>query len=184
MAAQSFAKINLLPKDSFEFSTLGKTLKWALSSGRVMVVLTEFVVILAFGSRFYYDRKLNDLIETIDQKQAVIESYVDIEKQMRDILARKKVVDIYLRDNLKTKERIASVARVTPINVKYDEISFEIDSFNLSGTAGSEAGFYQVIAGLGSLPFVESVSIAGVNFDQKLGLVSFKINAAFSKTKT
>jgi len=57
----SLFKVNLLPKDNFEFSLVGKFLRWALTAGRVMVVLTEFVVILAFGSRFWLDKEMNDL---------------------------------------------------------------------------------------------------------------------------
>ncbi len=184
MAAQSFAKINLLPKDAFEFSALGRTLKWTLTTGRVLVVLTEFVVILAFGSRFYYDRTSNDLADTIDQKQAVVESYVDVEKQVRDVLAREKAVDLYLAGNLQIKDRLAKVAGITPADVKYDDIDLSSEVLNLAGTAGSEAGFYQEIAGLTSLPFISQVTVSGIQFDQRQGLITFKVSGAINKTKT
>lgn len=184
MAAQKFSKINLLPKDAFEFSTLGRVLRWALTSGRVLVVLTEFVVILAFGSRFYYDRKLNDLMETIDQKQAVVESYADIEKQMRDLLAREKIIDNYLKNNLRVSERIRQIKSVTPAGVSYEQITVMPTNLDLSGRAGSETAFYQVLTGLTALPDVTEVSVGGINFEQKFGQVNFKINAVIGKPKT
>src|SRR3989344_7346869 len=106
MPAAKLAKINLLPKDSFDFSTLGKFLRWSLTTGRVLVVLTEFVVILAFGSRFYFDKRLNDLVEEIVQKQAVVDSYAEIEKTTRDILTKQEVVNSYLANNLRISARI------------------------------------------------------------------------------
>lgn len=184
MAAPKFSKINLLPKDSFEFSNLGKIMKWSLTTGRILVVLTEFVVILAFGSRFWYDRKLNDLIESIDQKQAVVESYTEIEERARDILERQKIVSSYLTKNLEINERVREIKKITPSDVNYSQISLGATSLDLSGTAGSEVGFYQLMAGLTALPNISSVNVGGIEFDQTFGQINFKINALITKPKT
>ncbi|MBI1872122.1 hypothetical protein HYS10_01750 [Candidatus Collierbacteria bacterium] len=184
MAAPKFSKINLLPKDSFEFSSLGKIMKWSLTTGRVLVVLTEFVVILAFGSRFWYDRRLNDLMESIDQKQAVVESYAEIEERVRDVLERQKIVNSYLSNNLELSVRVNDIKRITPSDVNYSQISFSTTGLDLAGTVGSEVGFYQLISGLTSLPNISSVNVGGIEFDQTFGLINFKINASITKPKT
>lgn len=158
-------------------------MKWSLTTGRVLVVLTEFVVILAFGSRFWYDRKLNDLTESIDQKQAVVESYAEIEDRARDILERQKIISSYLTNSLEVRKRIEEIKRITPSDVNYSQIGLGATSLDFSGTAGSETGFYQLMAGLSSLPNISSISVGGIEFDQTFGLINFKVNASISKQK-
>lgn len=181
MPASKLGKINLLPKDSFEFSVLGKTLKWALTSGRVLVVLTEFVVILAFGSRFYFDKKLNDLIEVIDQKQAVVESYAVIEAKMRDILSRQAIVSKYLKENLGVNNVINQLKRITPADINFSEVLVDNKGFSLIGTSGSEGGLANLLAGLNSVPNVSGVNVGSINFDQRQGAIEFKITVVVDK---
>lgn len=182
MPATKLGRINLLPKDSFEFSGLGRFLKWALTSGRMLVVLTEFVVILAFGSRFYYDKKLNDLIEVIDQKQNVVESYAEIENRMRDVLARQKTVTNFSTVNLAINDRFGQIRRITPTDVTYTEISINETGFNLAGTAGSEGGLANLLVGVNNVPNVSGVSIGSVEYDQRKGIINFKISVTTGKT--
>jgi len=72
--------INLLPKTEFEKSYWGKFLKWSLSSGRYIIILTEMVVILAFLSRFKLDRDLLDLSESISGKVNILEATYPVEQ--------------------------------------------------------------------------------------------------------
>jgi hypothetical protein len=170
-----FSRINLLPHDSFEYSVVGKFLRWALTIGRALVILTEFIVILAFGSRFYYDKKLNDLMETIDQKQAVVESYAEIEKKARDILERQKIISLYLKTNLGVSGVFSSIQKITPPDVSYSQISLNETGINIVGTAGSETGFNKALAGVGTIKGIKEITVGAVDFDQRLGLINFKI---------
>lgn len=184
MPATKLGKINLLPKDSFEFSALGKILKWSLTTGRVLVVLTEFVVILAFGSRFYFDKKLNDLTEEISQKQAIVESYVDIEAKIRDILDRQAIVDKYLSTNLSIGGLVDQLKKVTPPDISYSEISISDRVVTLSGTSGSEGGLANLLVGINNLPEVGGVSVGSIDFDQRQGTIAFKVSITVNKTKS
>lgn len=176
-----FSRINLLPHDSFEYSVVGKFLKWALTIGRVLVILTEFVVILAFGSRFYYDKKLNDLMETIDQKQAVIESYSEIEKKIRDVLEKQKVVSLFLKTNIELPRVFSSFQRITPPDVSYSQISLNETGINIVGTARSESGFNKIMAGIGTIKGIKEITVGSVDFDQRLGLINFKIRGVIKR---
>lgn len=182
MPAAKFGKINLLPRDSFELSVLGKILKWALTSGRVLVVLTEFVVILAFGSRFYFDKKLNDLIEVIGQKQAVVESYVEIEGKIRDLLSRQAIVDKYLKTGLRIGSIINQIKGTTPQDVSFTEVSVDDKGFSMTGTAGSEGGLANLLIGVNSIKDVTSVNVGSIDFDQREGLINFKVSVVINKT--
>lgn len=184
MPAAKFGRINLLPKDSFEFSILGKILKWSLTTGRVLVVLTEFVVILAFGSRFYYDKKLNDLIEVIDQKQAVVDSFAEIETKMRDILARQAIVEKYLKGNLSINGAISQIKKVTPQDISFTEIAIDEKGFSLTGASGSEGGLANLLVGINNIPNVEGVNVGAIDFDQRQGVINFKVSIIINRPKS
>ena len=49
-------------------------IKWLTTIGRWVMTLTELIVISAFISRFWLDRKNSDLSDLIRQKQAILES--------------------------------------------------------------------------------------------------------------
>jgi len=175
MPAQKLSKINLLPKDSFEESSLGRFLGWALSSGRVIVILSEFVVVMAFGSRFWFDQKLNDLVEEIEAKEVVVESYVAVEEQMRDVLAREKKVSEFLEGNLDLMSMFANFKRATPSDVFLESVVMNENQIKIGGTAGSEAGFASFLNNLGYVPGVSSIRLGKTVFDERSGGVDFEV---------
>ena len=174
-ARSSLFKVNLLPKDSFEFSFVGKFLRWALTAGRVMVVLTEFVVIMAFASRFWFDKKLNDLKEVIDQKEAVVLSYAETEAEMRKILVRQEPVKDYLEDNLKMTKRIDDLKYFLPEGITLTELKIEKEKVSLLGVAGSEETFSRTIRVMSQMEDAYQTEVRKLEFDQKKGGVNFEI---------
>jgi Tfp pilus assembly protein PilO len=178
--AQGVSGINLLPKDSFEFSTLGKALKWATTVGRVLVVLTEFVVLLAFASRFYFDKKLDDLNTTITQKQAQIEAYSQIETDIRKILAKQQPVKLQQTGSLSFKTRIDELTRILPAGTVLDSLTLGNGALAISGKAQSEYGFAQFLSGLKKLPKVKGINMNDTSFDQTSGGVKFSIQISFN----
>src|SRR5690554_2981690 len=75
--------INLLPKDPFFETVVGKTLKWALSAGRYIVIFTELIVILSFLARFTLDRQLTDVNSDIANNETIVASYGELEENFR-----------------------------------------------------------------------------------------------------
>ena len=176
MPARSFlSKVNLLPKDNFEFSFVGKFLRWSLTAGRVMVVLVEFVVILAFGSRFWFDKKLNDLREVIDQKEMVVISYAETEAEMRKVLARQEPVEGYLENNLDLAKRVNDLNYFLPEGVTLTEMKMEKEKVSLVGVAGSEETFSRTIRAMAQMEDAYQTEVKGLEFDQKRGGVNFEI---------
>lgn len=177
--AHGVSSINLLPKDSFEFSTAGKALKWVMTAGRVLVVLTEFVVLLAFASRFYFDKKLSDLGEVLTQKETQIAAYADVETEMRKVLAKQQPVETFQSDGLGFSTKVDSLTRILPPGVVLDSLSLSKGSLVIAGKAQSEYGFAQLISGVKKMPGVSSVNMKDTSFDQKTGGVKFSIEISF-----
>ena len=179
MAAPGVSRINLLPKDSFEFSSLGKILKWTTSVGRVLVVMTEFVVILAFASRFYFDKKLNDLNDQIEGKLAVVQGFAAVETQMREVLQKQSVVAAGLAEGVRVEEKIASLSRIIPAGVTLEILHIEGKKLEMSGRAGSEGAFAQALANFKQAEEIRRVSLGQTYFDQDEGRIVFNIKTEY-----
>lgn len=150
--------VNLLPKDPFYETPLGKILKWALSIGRYIVIFTELIVILSFVTRFSLDRQVTDLNDALFQKQTLIESYGDLENNVRE--AQEKI-DQY--QQIEQQGNIAEVfpklSQITPRDVTLDELVVKTDSVTLSGLTQSQNSLSLLINNIQLSPDFTSVSV-------------------------
>jgi Tfp pilus assembly protein PilN len=129
--------INLVPQDPFFETILGRTLKWALSIGRYIVIFTEMVVIISFATRFTLDRQVTDLNASINQKQKAIESYGDLEKEFRFV---QQQIDDYqqLKQDYNLVEIFPILNSTIPDNVVFETLIVKADTINFSGVALSQ----------------------------------------------
>lgn len=171
-----FSKVNLLPQDEFEQSFLGKALKWSLTAGKSIVILTEFVVILAFMSRFKLDRDLNDLNEVLIQKQAVVASYAETEARMRALQDRLDIINQVNEDTLGASDSLSRLIANTPLDVAYEKVDLSRTSLSLSGIAGSEGGFAALLNSIRDDGTWTEISLGDVEFSQRKGGVIFTIS--------
>lgn len=129
--------INLLPRDPFFDSVVGRVLRWALSVGRYLVVFTELVVIVSFATRFTLDRQRTDLNEALNQKQMIIKSYGDLETNFRVI--QTKIADF---EQVEQQGNIVDIfpklAAVMPGDIRLTELTISPESVLLNGSALSQ----------------------------------------------
>ncbi len=129
--------INLVPKDPFFNTVLGKTLRWALSVGRYIVIFTELIVILSFVARFTLDRQLTNLNDSIHQKQVNIESYGDLEEKVRLIQAKS---DQYqqIEQHANIIDIFPALTKITPKDIQLDELTIKPTKISMSGRSLSQ----------------------------------------------
>ncbi len=177
-ATAKLTHINLVPLDEFEKSFVGKAMKWALSAGKSIVIVTEFVVILAFLSRFKLDRDLNDLNEVILQKQAVVESFIETETTMRKFQDKLKVVVGEESQSVGFSGIWGKLIGITPADTFYDSIELAQGKLVLKGVASSEQGFSILIDQLKKDPRYTQIQLSDVELSQSKGGVTFTITAS------
>lgn len=154
--------INLLPKDSFESSTAGVVLEWALAFGKWAVVLTQLVVMGAFLYRFTLDRTLTDMRKEMAQSAAVITSY---EKTEQDFLLMQRRVDF--AQKVLTKQDVLTgsldlLQNGTPSDVWYERMTLTPDSLSISAFSGSLNGFGELLSNLQRYPQFTTVNIGSI----------------------
>lgn len=182
MPAKKEPKINLLPQKEFERSLLGRTLKWALSSFRVIVIVTEIIVMAAFLSRFWLDAKNSDLNDSISQKRAVILSFKETEDDFRTF---QKQIDVFAKITSPTSksEYINLITSLTPPDVILNSISDNENSLQIIGSSGGEQNISQFIKNLSSEAKFKNVSLNKIDSNKdNSSVIIFTIKADVSGT--
>lgn len=170
------AKINLLPKEDFSSSTAGRVLVWILSTFRIIVIVTEILVMLAFISRFWLDTQNTDLTDSIKQKQAVLAASTTFENQFKDTQARLNIFSGYVGDEGEVPKLINTVSSRLPSDVALESISATKEEIIISGLSTSERSIQQLIVNLNQEDSIQDVVLQEVSFESETRLLKFRIS--------
>ena len=158
--------INLVPKDPFFNSTIGRILQWALSAGRYIVIFTELVVIISFAARFTLDRQNNDLNSSIEEKKNIIESYGDLENNFR--LAQTKIEKISaLEKDSNILAVFENLTKVTPRDVTLSQLSIAPTTVTITGKTLSQSSFNLLVTNLQLSPQFTNISVSKVESGER-----------------
>ncbi len=180
MPAKKEPRINLLPQEEFEMSVVGRILKWGLSTFRIIVIIVEMVVMVAFLSRFWLDARNSDLNESIKQKQAVLAASSDFEKDFRKVQKRLEIFSS-LYSNSKPSASLNLITSYLPADVFVSSLSFVEDSIQLRGIASNERSIAQLIANLESDKGFKEVVLSQIDSGKEESsslIFTLKINMA------
>lgn len=164
-------KINLLVKEGFEHTALGRGLNWVLSAGRIIVILTELVVIIAFLSRFWLDTTRNDLKNQNSALKFQVEENAPFETEFRKTQKR---LDLYQRitgQQAGAATIVQDISSQLPTDVSLESISFTEGELTIRGLALSESGLAGFIKALNESQSVEEARLSDVSLGTSLGQV-------------
>lgn len=174
MPARRLDPINLLPKSELETSLGGRFLKWALGTGRYIVILTELVVIMAFMSRFKLDKDYADLADKITGKKAVLTAMESVEKKFRQtqgrVAAAKEVVD----GTWHPGQVADSVVNKLPPGVTLSSLAVTKENVIVGGQANGEGEINILVGRLQKDPLWKSIEVVNLTSNPE-GEVSFTI---------
>ncbi len=173
--------VNLLLREGFEYSTLGRVLTWGLSVGRVIVIITELIVIVAFLSRFWLDRTLTDLNAENAAKKRQVEAVSKFENTFRLAQAR---LETFKTVSAKTEyaDRVSKITSLLPLGVTLSKIGFLKREMNLNGTALSESGLAGFIKALNESGEFQDITLLSLTLEteRRQGL-AFQIKGGLKK---
>ncbi len=177
------SKINLAPKDPFYESFVGKLTTWALTVGRYLVIFTELVVILSFLSRFQLDRQVTDLNTEIVKQQRTIESYGDLEQNVRNI--QQKIQDYnQLKVDAPLQEVFDLLGVITPNDIKFKELSINGEKMAIRAHANSRQALDQFIINLQTSAYLSNIVSDNIsNKDSRTQGYDFQISAKIGQPK-
>src|SRR5215469_2384590 len=91
--AEKNTTINLLPQENANI--LNQILDWALTIGRLLVILTEMVALGTFVYRFSLDMQIVDLHDKIKAESFIVANFQDAETTFLDIQDRLATIKQY-----------------------------------------------------------------------------------------
>lgn len=161
--------VNLLPKTAWEVSFWGRFFKWAVTTGRYIVILTELVVIAAFLSRFKLDKDYADLGDRINGKKTVLTSMAETEKRFRLAQGRLVEAERILENQLKATETLDKVTAKVPVGTILESLTISKKEILVEATAESNTGMGVFLSRLGRASITSLAGgQAGIKFSLKL----------------
>jgi len=159
-------EISLLTTPPFDLTIQGRIVNWLITWGRAILVLVELVVISAFFSRFWLDRKNSDLSDDVRQKRAILESTVKFEEEFRFLQKRLSKVRTLWNQKSDLLLPITLSARSIPEGVVLESISWgerkDVASADLKIVVFSEQGLSAFVEQLLKDERVDSVTLGAV----------------------
>jgi Tfp pilus assembly protein PilN len=171
--------INLLPQQEFDVSMLGRTLKWAMGTFRIIVIVTEMIVMAAFLSRFWLDAQNSDLTNSIKIKAAQITAQASVEKEFRDVQSKLTIIK-EIGSGTKPSQRIEAITSKLPSGVNLTNVSVLENTAQVKGTSANELGIAQFIANLKADPSFKTVNLGQVgSSENNLDQIGFSISITY-----
>ena len=180
-------EISLLPEQNAAEIVAGKFVKCILSVGRYIVIFTELIVIGAFMSRFWLDRKNSDLSEKIRQQKAILTSTQIFEMEFRDFQMRVNKISDGIQEKYLPVEALDLVAASLPTDVLLSDFRYSKEKegikASLKAQIFSEAGLAEFIDRLIDNPSIATVQIGTIEKEEGKGgmTIQFIVNFAFDQ---
>ncbi len=132
---------------------------WALSIGRVVVILTEVIALSAFLYRFSLDRELIDLHAKIKQEQAVILYLKDNEETFRNIQNRISFAGNFGKTAQSYVNILSDIISFAPGNITFNTISVQEDRIRVNFGTNSVSSLSEFVKKLKSYSKIASVNV-------------------------
>lgn len=168
-------KINLLPKDNFEDSVWGKLINWAVNVGRWIVVLTEFVVICAFLSRFYFDTELANLFDNVKQNKTIVDSASEFEDTFLQTQKKIKLVKSLLSEIDKPSSIFTEINQSLPLDMTITSANFNDKKIELSGYCLSLESLNFFLRELNAKPKFDQINLSSISRKENTAEIVFNI---------
>lgn len=157
-------------------------LKWALSTGRFLIILTETIALAAFVYRFTLDREIIDLADSIKDNQAIVSLYRD-EPKYRNLHERLNFVSS-VSASFETKSTILEdLVRLAQDKAVYQRLSIGQNEVNIELITNSTGALSSYIESLRSSPKYGNVSVYKVENKAGSGMLLVGITAKIGDGK-
>lgn len=173
--------INLLK--SKEETFIDRFITWALTIGRIVVILTELIALGAFLYRFSLDRQIIDLHTKIKQEQTVVGYLKENEGVFRNLQNRLFIASSFANSSKKDVAILDDIINFGSDNVIFNTIALQEDGVRINVSFRSVNSLQQFVTSLKNYKSVDSVSIDKIENRSSSGTITIGITAVFKKEK-
>ena len=153
-------------------------MNWALTVGRLIVILTEIVALSVFVYRFSLDEKLIDLHSAIKQKQSLVSLLKQDEDKYRNLQDRIALTSSLLEKNAKTNKIVLDIVGLTPQGSRIDNLTFNQDKLTINASINSVSSLTDFINVIKDYPNIKAVNIDTIE-NKPIGGLSVTVTTMF-----
>lgn len=177
--ANNTVSINLAPGKNKSF--LDKFIKWALTIGRLVVIITEAVALGTFLYRFSLDRQLIDLHDNIANKQTIIKLLKPSEDKYRNLQARLAASKKLSSAGSQTADLFQNVLKIAPQDLIFSSIVLSEDYMKIEAKIQSVASLSDFVNTLKKNPKISSVSLDQIENKTSSAIITVSITVMIKK---
>jgi Tfp pilus assembly protein PilN len=177
--AESEQTINLLPHEKENLMT--QFLDWALSIGRLLVILTEIVALGTFIYRFGLDAQLVNLHDDIKTKSFIVDNFQSQEATYRDIQDRLQTAKQYTAVGKTTTGVFEEIAKIGQGKITFKDLDVSTDTMKIEVAAESGDAISQFVNALKESPSITSISVDKVANNTATAQITVYITATLKK---
>lgn len=174
MAAPKFPNlfgINLLIHKGEQEKLYSKLIKWALSSGRFIVIFVEVITISAFVYRYKLDADLADIQDQINEKIPYITSLSGDEKLIKDAQFQIASITKLKTEKVNFISALKTLSAIIPQSIKLSNISFDRSlaypktTLSITGESPSNLELSIFIKELQKNPAFADINLTNISFE-------------------
>lgn len=147
-----------------------KFMNWALTIGRLIVIMTEVVALISFVYRFSLDEKLVELHSAIKQKQNIVFALKNDENKYRNLQDRIAIAADFSAKAAKSNQIITDIINLIPNQVKINDLTLNKDRVNVDADVNSISTLTNLINPLKNYHGIKSISVDNIEDKPSIGL--------------
>lgn len=173
--AEKKRKINLLPNKGD--TLFDQFLIWALSIGRLLVIITETLALSVFIYRFSLDVQIIDLHDKIETASTIVQNFKEGEDTYRNLQARLTLAKEYDSKKDRTLSLFEDIIALGQDRVTFRNLRVTVDTIEIEVQAFSPNTINTFIQGVKQHAEVKQVTIDRVQNSTSNGIVTVGITA-------
>jgi hypothetical protein len=147
-----------------------KFINWALTIGRLIVIITEVVAIIVFVYRFSLDEKLADIHSSIKQKQNLVLALKSDENKYRNLQDRITLAANFATKATKSSQTITDVVNLIPAQIGINNLILNNDEIKININTSSISSLEGLVEALKNYKNIKSISIDNIENKPSVGL--------------
>jgi hypothetical protein len=140
---------------------LGVALSWTTSTAKHLIIIINFLLIAAFISRFYFDKVLSDLNESVKIKSEILKQNSKFESTYKDLQKKIAAINTISQSGV-ILSRLEEVTGLIPNGIKFNSMNYLGQTLTFRASAPNRELLDQLINNLQSLSYVKSLSIPSI----------------------
>lgn len=158
-----------------------KFIKWVLTFGRLIIILTEFIALCAFLYRFTLDRRLIDLKDKIEQKQLIVKSLNKNEIKFTNLQERLSSISSLENNGMATIKVVKDIVALTPKDIIYNNFVLNNERLRIDATVLSVSSLSNFIKALRNYPKIKTVSLDKIENKTSNAVIKVSVVATLNK---